>query len=150
MVLMLVSALIPCELLAGSKRLFVAFIAGDWISSLITVIAMRIISAYAIGDAVRMLPIEDAGSSAGAHVAFAISATLLPGRWALPTWLGLCAITIGMFWQQELSAALVHFVAVLLGGAFGWFVLRPRVLAQRITHDSGLVVNRPLVPVQHL
>jgi hypothetical protein len=39
----------------------------------------------------------------------------------------LLAITIGLLFQQELSAAIAHLLAVIVGGLLGWFVLRPRL-----------------------
>jgi hypothetical protein len=135
MVAMLVGALLPCELLAGSWRLLVTFLAGDWISSLLTVVAMRLLAAAGVAEAVPYLHTHDAGSSAGAHAAFAVSAALLPGRLALPAWLGLLGITIAMFWYQDLDAALVHLVAVLVGGAVAWRAWRREVLAERASES---------------
>ena len=131
MVAMLIGALLPCELLAGSRRLLVTFIAGDWVSTLLTVATLRLLAAAGVASAEPYLHIRDAGSSAGAHAAFAVSAALLPGRLALPAWLGLFGLTIAMFWYQDLDAALVHLIAVLIGGAVGWLAWRPRVLDER-------------------
>ena len=138
MVAMLIGALLPCELLAGSRRLLLTFIGGDWISSLLTVPALRLLSALDVTSATPYLQIHDAGSSAGAHAAFAVAAALLPGRLALPAWLGLFGVTIAMFWYQDLDAALVHLIAVCTGGAIGWLAWRDTVLAERAGTSGAL------------
>jgi hypothetical protein len=145
MVAMLVGALLPCELLAGSRRLLLTFIGGDWVSSLLTVVTIRLLSALGVAAATPYLHIRDAGSSAGAHAAFAVAAALLPGRLALPAWIGLFGVTIAMFWYQDLDAALVHLIAVLVGGVVGWLAWRDDVIAER-TEDTIRTGQREPAP----
>jgi len=120
MLVLVATALAPCELLAGSRRTLIAMLVCDWLSSLLTVLALRGLSGLGVTEATRLLHVADAGSSAAAHGAYAVAATLLPGRLAAVAYGVLVAMTVVLLFQQSLPAALAHLFAVLIGGALGW------------------------------
>jgi hypothetical protein len=132
------SAFVLGELFAGSGGLVLTFFASDWMATLGTVLLLRLLSAQGMERATLLLDRPDAGSSAAAHGAYAVAAVLLlPVRLAMLAYGVLLAITIVLLFQQELSAAIAHLLAVVAGGVIGWFVLRRRNLPAR----HGLFMN---------
>jgi hypothetical protein len=128
MIAMVVSAFVLCELFAGSGGLLLTFFASDWIATVGTVLLLRVLAGFGMDQATMLLDRADAGSSAAAHGAYAVAAILiLPSRLAVIAYGVLLAITIGLLFQQELTAAIAHLLAVIIGGLLGWFVLRPRL-----------------------
>ncbi|MGB3306050.1 MAG: hypothetical protein WBA63_07680 [Thermomicrobiales bacterium] len=138
MVIVVVTAAAVLELLAGSRWTLAVFFVGDWVSSILGVLGLRLLSAWGMAEATSLLTLPDAGSSGAAHVAYAVAATLLPTRVAIALYGLTLGVTIVLLWEQELAAAVTHLCAVLLGGAFGWFYLRPRVL-ETPHHAEGSV-----------
>ena len=145
MILLLVTSLVPCEYLAGSKRMLITFFTCDWVGSLLMVIGVRLMAALDISDAVERLSMPDAGSSAAAHGCMAAAMMLLPRRLAFITYGIFLGVTLALLFQQELDAAIAHLVAVLMGGALGWFFWRPAVEAEnanaRVEAGSGANVT---------
>ena len=130
MVLVVVSAVGILELMAGSRWTLVVFFAGDWVSSLLGTILLRILSANGFAEATPLLSFPDAGTSGAAHVCYAVAATLFPRRMAFFLYGLILGVTIVLLFSQQLSAAVTHLCAVLSGGAFGWFYLRPRLYGE--------------------
>lgn len=149
MILLLVTSLVPCEYLAGSKRMLITFFTCDWIGSLLMVISIRLLAAMDVADAVQRLSIPDAGSSAAAHGCMAAAAMLLPRRLAFVAYGLLFGVTTVLLFQQELDAAIAHLAAVLMGGALGWFFWRPAVEAENagtpiVAVETGSGANLPV------
>ncbi len=127
MVLVVVSAVGILELVAGTRWTLGVFFVGDWLSSLLGTILLRLLSANGFAEATPLLSFPDAGTSGAAHVCYAVAATLFPRRMAFFLYSLILGVTIILLFSQQLSAAVTHLCAVLAGGAFGWFYLRPRV-----------------------
>lgn len=149
MIVLLIASLVPCEYLAGSRRMLITFFTCDWVGSLLMVLGIRLLAALDVADAVRRLDIPDSGSSAAAHGCMAAAMMLLPKRLAFISYGLFLAITLGLLFQQELDAAIAHLAAVLLGGALGWFFWRPGVEAEGarspvVATEPGSGVNLPV------
>lgn len=127
MILLVVSSLVPCELLAGHRSMLVTFFVCDWIASLCGTIGLRVLAVWGVGDAQRLLTLPDAGSSAAAHGCLAAACTLLPGRLAWGAYGLMLGITIGLLFEQDLDAGVAHLFAVLAGGMLGGLVWKPRL-----------------------
>ncbi len=139
MVLVVVSAVGILELMAGSRWTLGVFFVGDWISSLLGTLLLRLLSANGFAEATPLLSFPDAGTSGAAHVAYAVAATLFPRRVAFFLYGLILGVTIILLFSQQLSAAVTHLCAVLGGGAFGWFYLRPRLYVDEIVEEAEAV-----------
>jgi hypothetical protein len=135
MILLVSLSLIPCELLAGHRYTFATFFLCDWIASFCSVIALRVLAAWSVGDARSLLSLPDAGSSAASHGCLAVACTLLPGRLAWGAYGLMLGVTVGLLFQQDLDAAVAHLFAVLVGGLLGGLVWKPRLA--RATAESA-------------
>lgn len=133
MVLVVVSAVGILELVAGSRWTLIVFFAGDWASSVCGNILLKILSVNGFAEATLLLSFPDAGTSGAAHAAYAVAATLFPWRLAIALYGLILGVTLALLFSQELSAAVTHLCAVLGGGAFGTFYLRPRIYPADIT-----------------
>lgn len=138
MVLVVVSAVGVLELVAGSRWTLVIFFAGDWISSVFGNVLLKILSVNGFAEATSLLSFPDAGSSGAGHAAYAVAATLFPKRLAIALYGLILGVTLILLFSQELSAAVTHLCAVLGGGAFGAFFLRPRVYPASISDSKAL------------
>ena len=136
MILLLVCSLVPCEYLAGSKRMLITFFISDWVATLIMVLSLRLLAGLGMASAQALLDVPDAGSSAAAHGCMAAALMLLPRRLAFASYGILVAVTTALLFQQDLDAGIAHMAAVLIGGAFGWFAWRPGVEAENATKLS--------------
>ena len=130
MVLLVIVACASCELLAGSVPLLVTFFVADWCATLLTSLAMAGLSAIGVERATVAMHIVDAGTSAAALGALAAAATLLrPSRLAVLTYgllLGIVLVVAAMT-IDEFGPAVVHVMAVLVGGGLGWLLWGPRL-----------------------
>ena len=99
-------------------------------------ILLRILSANGFAEATPLLSFPDAGTSGAAHVCYAVAATLFPRRMAFFLYGLILGVTIILLFSQQLSAAVTHLGAVLAGGAFGWFSLRPRLYGEETANTA--------------
>ena len=136
MILLLVCSLVPCEYLAGSRRMLITFFISDWVATLLMVLSLRLLAGLGMASAEAMLDVPDAGSSAAAHGCMAAAFMLLPRRIAFASYGILLAVTVVLLFQQDLDAGIAHLAAVLIGGAFGWFAWRPGVEAENASKAS--------------
>jgi hypothetical protein len=130
MILLLVCSLVPCEYLAGSRRMLITFFISDWVATLLMVLSLRLLAGLGMASAQASLNVPDAGSSAAAHGCMAAAFMLLPRRLAFASYGIFLAVTVALLFQQELDAGIAHMAAVLVGGALGWFAWRPGVEAE--------------------
>ncbi|MGI8483217.1 MAG: hypothetical protein ACR2OU_03010 [Thermomicrobiales bacterium] len=137
MVLVVVSAVGILELVAGSRWTLAVFFVGDWVSSFLGIILLRILSGVGFAEATPLLSFPDAGTSGAAHVCYAVAATLFPRRMAFFLYGLILGVTIILLFSQQLSAAVTHLCAILSGGAFGWFYLRPRIYGEETSEDAS-------------
>jgi hypothetical protein len=136
MILLLVCSLVPCEYLAGSRRMLITFFITDWVATLLMVLSLRLLAGLGMASAEAMLDVPDAGSSAAAHGCMAAAFMLLPRRIAFASYGILLAVTVVLLFQQDLDAGIAHLAAVLIGGAFGWLAWRPGVEAENASKAS--------------
>lgn len=148
MILLLVISLGTCELAVGSRFTLITFFISDWIGTLASIFALRILSVWDISNTRELLSISDAGSSAAFHGCMAVAAALLPGRFAWGMYGLILGITIGLVVQQGLSSGIAHLVATLLGGFLGLFVWKPRLA--RETEQSARNYGRDALAVSGL
>lgn len=127
MILLVACSLVPCELLAGHRFTFATFFLCDWVASICSIIALRILAVWNVGDSQRLLSLPDAGSSAASHGCLAAACTLLPGRLAWGAYGLMLGITIGLLFEQDLDAGIAHLFAVAAGGLLGGLVWKPRL-----------------------
>jgi len=134
MVLLVIVACASCELLAGSVPLLVTFFVTDWCATLLTSLALTGLSALGVERATVAMHIVDAGTSAAALGALAAAATLLrPSRLTVLTYgllLGIVLVVAAMT-IDEFGPAVVHVMAVLVGGGLGWLLWGPRLYPAR-------------------
>jgi hypothetical protein len=139
MMLLVTIALGSLEYLAGSAPALVTFIAGDWIASVLTIGALWVMSGIGVQSATELLHTPSTGSSAAAHAAAGAACVLVGGRWGKTALALIIGITLVSVTFQHLDNALVHFIALLAGAAFGYFVWRPRL------HLKPTLVREPHV-----
>ncbi|MGI8483219.1 MAG: hypothetical protein ACR2OU_03020 [Thermomicrobiales bacterium] len=130
MVVLVVSACVALELLAGSVRLIVTFFVSDWASTVITSAVLAVLSRLGVYRATEAIHITDAGTSAAAVGALAAALTLLlPPRLAGIAYgiLFAAVITDATINANDFGPAVVHIVAILVGGALGRYLWRPQL-----------------------
>jgi hypothetical protein len=127
MMLLVTIALGALEYLAGSGPALVTFLAGDWITSVLTVAALWVLSGIGVESATASLHVSAVGSSAAAHAAAGAACVLVGGRWGKSILVLIIGISLASITFQHLDNAVAHFIAVLVGAAFGYFVWRPRL-----------------------
>jgi hypothetical protein len=131
MIVVIGSAFLLCELFAGSVRFIVIFFLSDWFATLTSIATLRVLAAFHDQASIRLLSVADAGTSATAHGAYAVAAmSLLPRRLAFAGYGLLLGVTFVLFFEQKPDASMAHLSSSLLGGALGWFIFRPRLLAE--------------------
>jgi hypothetical protein len=135
-------------LLAGHRFTLATFFLCDWIASLCATIGLRVLAAWNVGEARRLLSLPDAGSSAASHGCLAAACALLPGRLAWGAYGVMLGITIGLLFEQDLDAGVAHLFAVLAGGMLGGLVWKPRLARESArtarNYEPDLEVARDL------
>jgi hypothetical protein len=126
-VFFVLTSLFALETLAGSFAAAVTFLAADWISSPLTVVALKLLSMLGTHEANSLLTIGSTGSSAAFHGAFAAGALLLPRRWSKRMILLLIGVVIFQFVFERLDNAIAHAIATFIGATLALYVWRPRV-----------------------
>ncbi len=124
MVALVLAGTIVLEYRAGTLRMIVTVVLGDWVSTLLTAVSLRLLAALGNGDAASLLSRADAGSSALAHTGLAAATMLLPGRWRWLAASALVIFTLAQFFTESLAPAIAHTWAVMVGGLIGWFLSR--------------------------
>ena len=122
-VLWLVIVLVPAlEFRAGSRRTAAVFFVGDWISTIGSLLALRLAVSLGSMEATLLLARPDSGSSSGAFACASALGFSLPGKWRF--------LAAGILWS---------FVAYRIGfhhrysdfqhglAAFAGIVLAPKV-----------------------
>lgn len=124
MVALVLCGTIVLEYQAGTLRMIATVVLGDWVSTLLTAITLRLLAALGSTDAAGLLSRTDAGTSALAHTGLAAATMLLPRRWR---WVAGCALiifTLAQFFTESHAPAIAHTWAVIVGGLIGWFLSR--------------------------
>jgi hypothetical protein len=135
------TSLFALETLAGSFAAAVTFLAADWISSPLTVVALKILSMLGNHEASSLLSIGSTGSSAAFHGAFAAGALLLPRKWSKRMILIMLAVVVFQFIFERLDNAIAHAIATFVGATLALSVWRPDV-KQSAPGSSGANVDR--------
>lgn len=125
MVALVLCGTIVLEYQTGTLRMIATVVLGDWVSTLLTAITLRLLAALGSADAAGLLSRADAGTSALAHAGLAAATMLLPKRWRSLAAAALLIFTLAQFFTESLAPAIAHTWAVLAGGLIGW------VLSQR-------------------
>ncbi len=115
------------ELFAGTSAMLTTCITGDWISTLLTTLTLRVLAHFGDASVSALLSTPDAGTSAFAHAGYGAAVMLLPRRWLKIAIPALVVLTSSQFLYISLAPAIVHCWAALYGALAGWFVLRPRI-----------------------
>src|SRR4051812_44571592 len=126
MMLMVIASLGSLEYLIGSGPALLIFVMGDWVSSILTVGALWVLSAFEIGSATRLLHLPGAGSSAAAYVAGSAACVLLGGRWGRIALALVLTSAVVSFAFLQLDIATAHLVATAVGAGFGCLFVQTR------------------------
>ncbi|HQY30911.1 MAG TPA: hypothetical protein PK691_06480, partial [Thermomicrobiales bacterium] len=133
MLLLVALPLLALELLAGSKRALIAFLASDWLTAPITVLVLWALSGMGSDSANALLHQPDTGSSAAAHGALACAIVLLPKRLTITCMTILVGISLWALTFEILGAAIAHLLGIGTGALIGlWFRAHP---VQRCSAD---------------
>ncbi len=124
MVALVLCGTIVLEHQAGTLRMIATVVVGDWISTVLTPITLRLLAGLGSAEAAGLLSRADAGTSALAHTGLAAATMLLPRRWRWIAASALVIFTLAQFFTESLAPAIAHTWAVLAGGLIGWFLSR--------------------------
>jgi len=130
------TSLFALETLAGSGPALITFIAADWISSPLTVIALKGLALLGNQAAGGILNAGSTGSSAAFHGAFASAAMLLPKRWSKWVVVIMIAVVIFQFAFERLDNSIAHAIATFIGAALAHYVWRPRIEKKTLKRQS--------------
>lgn len=124
MVALVLTGTLILEHQAGTRRMIAAVVVGDWVSTVLTALSLRLLAALGSAEAAGLLSRADAGTSALAHTGLAAATMLLPMRWR---WFAVGALVIftgAQFFTESLAPAIAHTWAIIAGGLIGWFLSR--------------------------
>ncbi len=127
MMLLVAAGVGSLEFVAGSAPALVTFIAGDWITSVLTIGALWAMSRTGIETATELLHVPATGSSAAAHAAAGAACVVIGGRLGKSVLAIIIAVSIASITFQQLDNVIAHLTGVLVGAALGYFVWRPRL-----------------------
>ena len=128
---LLVLILGPLEYLAGSLRALVTFFLSDWVSTILTTLALWALATMGSATAERFVHRPDMGSSAASFGAAAAVAAMLPG-WLGPAILGGLFVVLGAsFAFQTLDLVIAHFFGAMIGVALGGLLWRTHIHARQ-------------------
>jgi hypothetical protein len=146
MIALVLSGTVFLEHLAGSGQMLATVLIGDWISTVVTAISLRVLSAAGSAEATNQLFRADSGSSALAHAGLAAATMLLPARIRLLAAFSLIVFTLAQFFTESFAPALAHAWAVLAGLLIGRLLLRHKARTRAGTetarpHDSREIAH---------